>query len=138
MLYSEVRTYLSCMSADVDLAKPYPSTTLSGTATYGSIAMAPATVDDDVSKVPHVSIISLNIKLLLKVRLKAKKPFFAYICTNAPHGPFHCPQKYLDMYKDQSEKIASFFGMITNVDDNAFDCEYVLIPRQRVFPCVQL
>tara|TARA_A100001015_G_scaffold263817_1_gene311030 strand:- start:22 stop:1800 length:1779 start_codon:yes stop_codon:yes gene_type:complete len=50
--------------------------------------------------------------------VKQKKPFFAYISTNAPHGPFHCPQKYLDMYKDQSEKIASFFGMITNVDDN--------------------
>ena len=50
--------------------------------------------------------------------VKQKKPFLAYISTNAPHGPFHCPQKYLDMYKDQSEKIASFFGMITNVDDN--------------------
>ena len=49
---------------------------------------------------------------------KAKKPFFAYICTNAPHGPFHCPQKYLDMYKGQSGRIASFFGMITNIDDN--------------------
>ena len=49
---------------------------------------------------------------------KAKKPFFAYICTNAPHGPFHCPQKYLDMYKGQSDRIASFFGMITNIDDN--------------------
>jgi arylsulfatase B len=50
--------------------------------------------------------------------VKQNKPFLAYISTNAPHGPFHCPQKYLDMYKDQSEKIASFFGMITNVDDN--------------------
>ena len=47
-----------------------------------------------------------------------KKPFLAYISTNAPHGPFHCPQKYLDMYEDQSDKIASFFGMITNIDDN--------------------
>ncbi|MDA0724982.1 MAG: arylsulfatase [Verrucomicrobia bacterium] len=49
---------------------------------------------------------------------KAKKPFFAYICTNAPHGPLHCPQKYIDMYKGQSGRIASFFGMITNIDDN--------------------
>ena len=38
--------------------------------------------------------------------VKQKKPFLAYISTNALHGPFHCPQKYLDMYKDQSEKIA--------------------------------
>lgn len=50
--------------------------------------------------------------------VKQGKPFFTYVSTNAPHGPFHCPQKYLDMYKDQSDKIASFFGMITNIDDN--------------------
>ncbi|MCM2373814.1 arylsulfatase [Aporhodopirellula aestuarii] len=49
---------------------------------------------------------------------KEKKPFLAYIATNAPHGPLHCPQKYLDMYKDQSDKIAAFYGMITNIDDN--------------------
>lgn len=49
---------------------------------------------------------------------KQEKPFFAYITTNAPHGPLHCPQKYLDMYAGQSDKIAAFFGMITNVDDN--------------------
>jgi arylsulfatase A-like enzyme len=49
---------------------------------------------------------------------KEKKPFFAYISTNAPHGPLHCPQKYLDLYKDQSKAIASFYGMITNIDDN--------------------
>lgn len=47
-----------------------------------------------------------------------KKPFLAYISTNAPHGPLHCPTKYLEMYKDQSANIASFFGMITNIDDN--------------------
>lgn len=48
----------------------------------------------------------------------AKKPFFAYISTNAPHGPFHAPQKYLDMYPDQKGDLAPFFGMITNIDDN--------------------
>ncbi|MBI1247887.1 sulfatase-like hydrolase/transferase [bacterium] len=46
------------------------------------------------------------------------KPFFAYIATNAPHGPLHCPQKYMDMYPDQSKAIAAFYGMITNIDDN--------------------
>lgn len=47
-----------------------------------------------------------------------KKPFFAYIATNAPHGPWHCPQKYMDLYPDQPDLIAAFFGMITNIDDN--------------------
>ena len=54
----------------------------------------------------------------IRKNAKAKKPFFAYVCTNAPHGPLHCPQKYIDMYKSQSGRIASFFGMITNIDDN--------------------
>ena len=49
---------------------------------------------------------------------KEKKPFFAYISTNAPHGPLLCPQKYLDLYKDQSNRIAAFYGMISNIDDN--------------------
>ena len=47
-----------------------------------------------------------------------KKPFFAYISTNAPHGPLHTPQKYLDMYKEESDRVAAFYGMITNIDDN--------------------
>ncbi len=54
----------------------------------------------------------------IKDSVAAKKPFFAYISTNAPHGPLHCPQNYLDMYKGQDPNIASFFGMITNIDDN--------------------
>lgn len=54
----------------------------------------------------------------IRKSVKEKKPFFAYVCTNAPHGPFHCPQKYLDAYEGQSGRIASFFGMITNIDDN--------------------
>ncbi|MGI9471689.1 MAG: arylsulfatase [Rubripirellula sp.] len=49
---------------------------------------------------------------------KEEKPFFAYITTNAPHKPLHCPTKYLEMYPDQSEGIAAFYGMITNIDDN--------------------
>jgi len=50
--------------------------------------------------------------------VEKKKPFLAYISLNAPHGPLHCPQKYMDMYKDQKDGIAAFFGMITNIDDN--------------------
>lgn len=47
-----------------------------------------------------------------------KTPFFAYISLNAPHGPLHAPQNYLDMYSDQPAAIAAFYGMITNIDDN--------------------
>ena len=49
---------------------------------------------------------------------KQEKPFLAYISTNAPHGPLHCPQKYIDLYKGQPANLASFLGMITNIDEN--------------------
>lgn len=54
------------------------------------------------------------------IRAKAEKrePFFAYISLNAPHGPLHAPQQYMDMYADQDPAIAAFYGMITNIDDN--------------------
>lgn len=47
------------------------------------------------------------------------KPFFAYLSTNAPHGPMLCPEKYTAPYRDQvGEKQAVFFGMIANIDEN--------------------
>lgn len=47
------------------------------------------------------------------------KPFFCYISTNAPHHPFHVPQEYIDMYKDDPGVInPEFYGMISNIDDN--------------------
>ncbi|MCF6175603.1 MAG: arylsulfatase [Victivallaceae bacterium] len=48
------------------------------------------------------------------------EPFFCYISTNAPHGPFNVDEKYFNMYKDQteSENYARFLGMITNIDEN--------------------
>lgn len=47
------------------------------------------------------------------------QPFFCYLATNAPHAPFHCPQEYIDMYKDMPDVInPEFYGMITNFDDN--------------------
>lgn len=47
------------------------------------------------------------------------KPFFCYLSTNSPHGPFHVPQKYIDLYKDNPQITnPNFYGMITNVDDN--------------------
>jgi len=49
------------------------------------------------------------------------KPFFCYIATNAPRGPLNCPEKYMDLYKNESklsDKMKRFYGMITNIDDN--------------------
>jgi len=48
-------------------------------------------------------------------------PFFCYISTNAPHGPYNLPKEYFDLYKMEEgleERIQRFYGMITNIDDN--------------------
>ena len=53
------------------------------------------------------------------IKANKDKPFFAYISTNAPHGPYYCPEKYTKMYEDNPDvPQAAFYGMITNVDDN--------------------
>lgn len=54
----------------------------------------------------------------IKEASKKDEPFLAYISLNAPHGPLHCPQKYMDLYKDQKPNLQAFFGMITNIDEN--------------------
>ncbi len=47
------------------------------------------------------------------------KPFFAYISTNAPHGPLNTPEEYWMPYKDKPGVAdPRFYGMITNIDDN--------------------
>lgn len=53
------------------------------------------------------------------IKKNQEKPFFCYLSTNSPHGPFHVPQKYIDLYND-NPKITNpnFYGMITNVDEN--------------------
>ena len=68
----------------------------------------------------------------------SKSPFFAYIPTNAPHGPFHdVPDELYREYladpkldtafrasmpparrKKQRDRLARIFAMITNVDEN--------------------
>ena len=46
-------------------------------------------------------------------------PFFAYIATNAPHTPLWVPDKYRQPYLEQVDyPVASFFGMIVNIDAN--------------------
>ncbi|MDA1137845.1 MAG: arylsulfatase [Planctomycetota bacterium] len=48
------------------------------------------------------------------------KPFFTYITTNAPHGPFLVADNYKQPYieKGVSASMAAFYGMITNIDEN--------------------
>ncbi len=48
------------------------------------------------------------------------QPFFAYLPYNTPHTPFIAPEKLYQKYKAQglSDKIASTYGMIENIDDN--------------------
>jgi len=54
----------------------------------------------------------------IRDKANSDEPFFAYISLNAPHGPLHAPQNYMDMYAGQDPAIAAFYGMITNIDDN--------------------
>ena len=47
------------------------------------------------------------------------EPFFCYLATNAPHGPYLVADEYKAPYLD-NEKVpnAAFYGMITNIDEN--------------------
>ena len=49
-----------------------------------------------------------------------ERPFFCYLPTNAPHGPFNVHDKYSEPYLQQGIKSrrAKFYGMITNIDEN--------------------
>jgi len=50
----------------------------------------------------------------------SKQPFFAYIPTNAPHGPFYAPKADYAFYRDKvpDSSTAQFFGMLRNIDFN--------------------
>ncbi|MFC5050321.1 arylsulfatase [Rubritalea spongiae] len=54
----------------------------------------------------------------IKQQVKAEKPFFAYIATNAPHKPWVCPPEYSEPYAHLGKNEAAFNGMVTNIDDN--------------------
>ncbi len=49
-----------------------------------------------------------------------KQPFFTYLALNAPHGPFLSPAQDYNFYRNQvsDSTIASFLGMIRNIDRN--------------------
>ena len=47
-------------------------------------------------------------------------PFFAYLATNAPHGPFISPRKNAERFRKMgfAPDQAGFYGMIENIDEN--------------------
>ncbi|WP_073124299.1 arylsulfatase [Reichenbachiella agariperforans] len=50
---------------------------------------------------------------------KKNEPFFTYISTNAPHGPFYVEDEYMERYKGNPDVAnPAFYGMITNLDEN--------------------
>lgn len=60
-------------------------------------------------------------KRFIGEQVDAGKPFFAYISTNAPHSPYHCPPEYSDLYRETASihaRLPYFYGMIANIDDN--------------------
>jgi arylsulfatase A-like enzyme len=56
-----------------------------------------------------------------------KEPFFAYIAPNAPHGPLFVSDKYRKLYAGQKPQVASFYGMIANIDENLGKLEAFLV-----------
>jgi arylsulfatase A-like enzyme len=54
----------------------------------------------------------------IKERRDKGEPFFLYLPTNAPHGPLWVPDRYREPYRNQTRPVASFFGMIANLDEN--------------------
>ena len=47
-------------------------------------------------------------------------PFFVYLSTNAPHGPFLVDESYSEPYAEMGvpSPMDKFYGMIENIDDN--------------------
>ena len=56
----------------------------------------------------------------IKQAKAGEAPFFAYITTNAPHGPFIAPPENTKRFTDLgfTERTAGFYGMIENIDEN--------------------
>lgn len=59
-----------------------------------------------------------HAKKFIRTQKETGKPFLAYISTNAPHGPMHCPEEYSQPYADQGVGVANFLGMAANIDHN--------------------
>lgn len=57
-------------------------------------------------------------KAWMRRQAERGEPFLCYLALNAPHGPLFVPSRYRDPYRGQKPAIASFFGMIANIDEN--------------------
>jgi arylsulfatase A-like enzyme len=56
----------------------------------------------------------------IHAQTEEKRPFFAYIATNAPHGPYIAPEKNAARFQKLGfgKEQAGFYGMIENIDEN--------------------
>ncbi len=56
----------------------------------------------------------------IKQQKDKQQPFFVYLTTNAPHGPFIAPEKNAKRFTDIGfgKEQAGFYGMIENIDEN--------------------
>lgn len=56
----------------------------------------------------------------IKQQKEKQQPFFVYLTTNAPHGPFIAPEKNAKRFTDIGfgKEQAGFYGMIENIDEN--------------------
>lgn len=54
------------------------------------------------------------------IKSRRDRPFFCYIAPNAPHAPYLVAEQYRRPYQDAGvpEPMASFYGMIANIDEN--------------------
>lgn len=52
--------------------------------------------------------------------IEKSTPFFCMLSFNTPHSPFQLPDAYYHKYKKMglSDKLASVYGMVENIDDN--------------------
>jgi len=59
-------------------------------------------------------------KAWIQQQEKAKKPYFAFLSLNAPHGPFFAPASNKKRFLDAGygNKTAARYGMIENIDSN--------------------
>jgi arylsulfatase len=54
----------------------------------------------------------------MRAQAKAGRPFFCYLATATAHSPYFVPKKYRDLYQGQDDRVARFFAMIANIDEN--------------------
>jgi arylsulfatase B len=48
----------------------------------------------------------------------ASAPFFIYLATNVPHGPWNVPRAWRTPYLDAAQGVIDFFATISRMDDN--------------------